>query len=261
MIKKWSKFLESHQDVELQTREFKDFKDKLKSLIKDSDFGLPGQFYRSYSYTAQSNKGDLDPEKDFQVVNNWMTENGWSIDRVKSLVKNWIGINTFSDTCSSEYVSECAPIDYYLYKITDGEFPLQGYEWSFFGDTEWEQEEFIIRFRYGWHLTRYGRMCIEQNLPIKQFFKRVSDNSGYDELIAGFAGRFIIRPSINDCTRHYFVQDEECYLDLESFYEWIKSESSLNIDKKNLIEMLHEYFGQFDMKIRVMGDDAIIKFK
>jgi hypothetical protein len=257
----WVKFLESHIDTENQHRDFGDFKDLLKSLIESSDYGLPKQFYRSYSYTAQSNKGDLDPEKDFQIVNNWMTENGWSLERAKLFAKNWKSSETFADYCLRSNISKCAPIDYYLYKITDGEFPLQGYEWTFFGDTDWEKEEFEIRFRYGWHLTRYGRMCIEQNLPIKQFFNKVSNTCGYDELVAGFAGRFIRRPSINDCSQHYFIQDDECYLDLESFLKWIESESSLNVDMKNLTEMLTEYFNQFDMKVRIIGQDAIIKFK
>lgn len=85
-----------------------------------------------------------------------------------------IGGNFASDLITSN-VSQCAPIDYYLYKVTAGEFPLQGYEWTFFGDTDWEQEEFTIRFNYGWHLTRYGRLCIEQNLDYKEFFKKVSE--------------------------------------------------------------------------------------
>ena len=56
-------------ELEAQKRDFEEFKMLLQKLIKDSDYGLPGQFYRSYSYTAQANKGDLDPEKDFQIIN------------------------------------------------------------------------------------------------------------------------------------------------------------------------------------------------
>lgn len=132
MLKNWSKFLESHFELENQRRDYQDFVDLLKGFIRESDYGLPQQFYRSYSYTAQSNKGDLDPQKDFDIVNNWMSEHGWPFDKAKKFAKNYRG--EFSSGLLTSNVSGCDPIDYYLYKVTDGEFLLQGYEWTFFGD-------------------------------------------------------------------------------------------------------------------------------
>lgn len=259
MIKDWSKFLESHQDDESQKRDFADFKRKLADFIEESDYGLPQQFYRSYSYTAQANKGNLDPEKDFQIVNNWMSENGWPLDRAEKFAKNWIGNNTFSDECISKNVSQCAPIDYYLYKITQGEFPLQGFEWSFFGDHEWEREEFEIRFRYGWHLTRYGRMCIEQNTTLKDYFGKITDDSGFTGLITNFTERYIDNPGpfVKD---HFFTQDDECYLDIESFSKWIISETSLDLDQKDITKNLIDFFEKMGFGVRVIGQDIVIKY-
>lgn len=264
MIKKWSKFLESNLELESQKRDFEEFKRLLKKFIEDSDYGLPGQFYRSYSYTAQVNKGDLDPERDFQIVNNWMTENGWSLDRTQNLAKNWRS-GTFSDECISKNVSECAPLDYYLYKITQGEFPLQGFEWDFFTDSDWEQEELGIRFRYGWHLTRYGRMCIEQNMYIQEYFDKVTTDSGFGDLLIGFAARFILRlhrdEALTKLGNCFFVQDNECYLDLESYSKWLISESSSKVSKETITEDLTHFFRQFGLKVRVIGDDMIIKYE
>ena len=264
MIKKWSKFLESNIELESQKRDFEEFKMLLQKLIDDSDYGLSGQFYRNYSYTAQANKGDLDPERDFQIVNNWMTENGWPLDRAEKFAKNWQG-GTFSDECLRKTVSECAPVDYYLYKITQGEFPLQGFEWSFFGDDDWSQEELSIRFRYGWHLTRYGRMCIQQNMSIQEYFDKVTDDSGFGDLLIGFAAKFILRlnrdEALDEVNQCFFAQDNECYLDLDSYSKWLVSESSSRVSKETITEDLTNFFRQLGLNVRVIGDDMIIKYK
>ena len=263
MIKKWSKFLESNMELEAQKRDFEEFKMLLQKLIRDSDYGLPKQFYRNYSYTAQANKGDLDPERDFQIVNNWMTENGWSLDRAEKFAKNWKGY--FSSECLNQNISECAPLDYYLYKITKGNFPLQGFEWDFFTDSDWEQEELGIRFRYGWHLTRYGRMVIEQNMDMKEYFDKVTNDSGFGDLLIGFAAKFILRlrkdVALEQVSQCFFVQDNECYLDLESYSKWLFSESSSRVSKETVTEDLTHFFRQYGLNVRVIGDDMIIKYK
>ena len=265
MINNWSKFLESNIELEAQKRDFEEFKMLLQKLIKDSDYGLPKQFYRNYSYTAQSNKGNLDPERDFEIVNNWMKGNGWTLDRSEKFAKNWIGNNTFSDECIRQRVSECAPLDYYLYKITQGEFPLQGFEWTYFGDEDWEQEELNIRFRYGWHLTRYGRMVIEQNMNLKEYFDKVTNDSGFSDLLIGFAAKFILRlrknEVIDQVSQCFFVDDNECYLDLESYSKWLISESSSQISKEIITEDLTHFFRQYGLNVRVIGDDMMIKYK
>lgn len=246
MLKSWTKFLESFES------DF--YHDEFISLLNNltGNFDLPSQFHRNYSYTAQSNKGDIDPEEDFKIIDSYMEENGWPFSVVKQYAKIWYDDGILYNGISGH----CAPVDYYLYKATDGKFPLQGFEWNNVFDTE----EYLIKFQYGWHLTRYGRLCIQQNMTLKEFFSKVTTDLGFSEIIYGFIRRYIsdnhIIPLIDDA---FFVQDDECYLDLELYAKFLISEIG-GITKSQAIDELTEYLTLLGFKLRIIGDDLIIKY-
>lgn len=169
MIKKYQSFFESITIKLSIEKAFKNFCETLiecgYELTKNSD----SRAYNSYNYVAQENKGDLDPEVDFREIDEYMSENGWDLKNVNQLID---GITNFTDKIEREGVSQTAAVDYYLYKITKKEFPLQGYKWDLVAmdDPDPEINEFVIRFSYGWHKTRYGKLVILQNMKsIKEF--------------------------------------------------------------------------------------------
>lgn len=174
MIKKYAPFLES-----VVEHEFMSFKEVLKECQEYyNENGSPG-FEGSYSLSAKLYRDHLmDPERDFELVNKYMTENGFPLEMVKNLVKN---LQFSRKIYSNTAISKCAPTDYYLYKITNGEFPLQGYEWDIREDSRWNvsggTDELLIRYLYGWHKSKYGKIIIEQNMgTVKNFIMKTFNN-------------------------------------------------------------------------------------
>ena len=163
MINTYSKFFEnmtlsrklSYEDA------YKDFINTLDDCV---DFYKKDhkQFDRWYSVSAKNEGVDISPEDDFKLVNKYMIEKGWGSKTISELSKGFDGkgnMLTLNQKLIEDNPSRCAPIDYYLFKITDEEFPLQGYSWDGI-----EDEELIIRYSYGFHKTKYGKVLIEQNM-------------------------------------------------------------------------------------------------
>ena len=188
MIRKYQKFLEELKITkELTTQEaFINFIDELKECqhyyAYRSDFELR-QFQNSYSYSAKDKRPsgrpreNSDPEEDFKLVDNYMSKQGWTLETVQALAEEY-GKDGFNVRIENINPSTCGPIDYYLYIVTEKTFPLQGYEWDFDKNASLSgdilENEYLIRFGYGWHNTKYGKLCIEQNLgSVSEFFKRV----------------------------------------------------------------------------------------
>ena len=90
-------------------------------------------------------------------------------------------------------------VDYYLYRIgemvsypgNDWTPPLGGDGWNI-PKNEMDDEEFMIRFAYGYHHTKYGQLYIEQNLTdgktLEQEVKEW-DLMGYQKLGDWFEGK------------------------------------------------------------------------
>ncbi len=148
---------------------------------------------RSYSDLC---KTDNDPETDFNKMQSYMDSRGFSIERVKELfskennskcgfdlidlydgnktninarpefqeVRQWI-VNSRTSLLRG-LDSESASVDVYLYKLFEKigldknlvELGGSGWsDWSNGGD-----DEALIRYRYGYHQTKYGQLMLQQ---------------------------------------------------------------------------------------------------
>lgn len=180
ILRKYNKFLEELKITrELTTSQaFDEFIELIKECPDkiDSD----GAFHLNYSYAAQERRNNFDPESDFNNINEYMSRNGYDLETINKLAEDY-GRDSFNLRIEDLNPSRCAAIDYYLYKITNETFPLQGYRWddmiSDGGDMSGDPtiNEFLIRFGYGWHNTKYGRLCIEQNMKLEDFLQKVKE--------------------------------------------------------------------------------------
>jgi hypothetical protein len=127
--------------------------------------------FQSYSRIAQTNKN---PDTDFALIDKFMTKYGWPIEKVRKLAHS---IPLFTYEVESSRASDTGAIDYYLYKITNHEFPLSGLTWTndvFMNSLEPDENEYLIKYAYGWHKTSYGKLIIKQNLnSIESFMEKV----------------------------------------------------------------------------------------
>lgn len=169
MIKKYQLFLEqitlsktlSHDEA------FLDFLNTIfecQKYYSDQNFDGMNPFSHSYTMCAKShNDHNMDPERDLQLIKNYMRKYGWSEENVAELSK----MPNFFNRIYRENTTASAPMDYYLYSITNNQFPLQGYKWEIDQNGEeryGDENELIIRFSYGWHRSKYGKLVIKQNI-------------------------------------------------------------------------------------------------
>lgn len=270
MIKKYQSFFGSITIKLSIEKAFKNFCETLGKCQSYLSENSDSRAYNSYSYVAQENKGDIDPEIDFREIDKYMSENGWDLKTVKELTD---GITNFADRMEREQISRTAAVDYYLYKITKNEFPLQGYEWHIesMDDPEQENNEFLIKFSYGWHKTRYGRLVILQNMgSIEKFFSTAFKN------VPDYVFMFITSNyhlSFSDTQRekimkNFFLDEEisEIYIDSDNLLIELKelepTRISLNsnerdgtpIEKEKLLIISQGEFDKFIVNILLKND-------
>jgi hypothetical protein len=219
MIKKYKLFFESFsisKDFNSYEEAYENFEESLMDvmeIIKSKGLNVA---LTNYSNAAQSNR-NYDPEYDFGIVDGYMSKMGWTMNNVRKLMANVPNFLDKADRTGARLASGAG--DYYFYKITNGRYPLQGYEWSFDEDAPYEENEYLIRFSYGWHTTKYGRLVIEQNLgSISNFIKICRQNipETIVNMIVSKIYDTTISREINKNNNYIVAYDNEFYLDSES---------------------------------------------
>lgn len=266
---RYIKLFESKKEDEDTQHDMEDFASKLVDVQNYFDRNTFPQFRRSYSSIAKlsyERRYFTDPENDFNLVNDKMCDLGWDFDRSKLLYKNYSDINgSFCGDILSNGDSMCAPTDYYLYKLTDGEFPLQGIEWDeFYGGHDYlgDESEFTIKFSYGWHLTKYGRLCILQNMSMLEFFKKSNENisTAFIDLIKSAMENYCSQLVNHEIDKYFIVQENYVYIDI-GLYEYILTETSIIISEDRFIEVICDFFKDM-CEVTVIGkSDIRLKFK
>jgi hypothetical protein len=253
MIKKYQKFLEEIKiSKNLTTEEaFSEFIEQLRECGDHYGQELR-QFSHSYSDSAQNKVKNFDPEEDFKLVNDYMSKRGFDLETVQALAEEY-GRDSFNIRIEDLNPSRCAPIDYYLYMITEKTFPLQGYEWNFGKDGSMGGDildnEYLIRFGYGWHNTKYGKLCIEQNLgSVNNFIKKVLEfipsyilnkfinNNKYKLFKSIYGGDYI--DFVKSFMDVFLFMDDSYYVHLDELYDICKPHFNYEISLDKFYDLI-----------------------
>lgn len=129
---------------------------------------------RSYSDVCKKNG---DPDEDFSEMQNFMDSKGFTIEKIKELFSNennqQIGLSIVDTYNKLDSIS--ATVDVYFYKLFEklgldnNIVSLGGSGWC-----DWnigEEDEAFIRYRYGYHTTKYGQLMIKQSGMTEEEFK------------------------------------------------------------------------------------------
>lgn len=151
MIKRYNQFIKEsnwYQDLELQ--------EIIEEIGRENGM--------SYSELCKTNK---DPEEDFNTFQSHLNETGWTIDKIShehtrddliSLYRRLDSVNGLVDTYF-----------YFLFKklnIEDDLISLGGMGWE---DYTVSEDEAFIRYSYGYHNTKYGKLAILSFGTIEDF--------------------------------------------------------------------------------------------
>lgn len=137
---------------------------------------------RSYSDCCKTKN---DPNEDFEKIQEFMDSNGFTLSKIKYLFSeennkecgyDIIDFYFGDNSQLSSLNSECASVDIYLYKLFEilgldkDIIALGGDGWA----TQTDEEEVFIRYRYGYHKTKYGKMMLDQMKISEEKFIEIS---------------------------------------------------------------------------------------
>lgn len=163
--------------TKIEQSNFNHYKGQLKSYRNDfSDSILSlGRFYgTSFSRLAGSN---YSPDEDFDEMQKMLNRVGFTLDVIGKLFNPVVSIflhQDFNNFVENNLDDKSGYIDMYLYKLNE-KFNLNttvwlgGYGW---GDaiSDDPREEYVIKYSYGYHKTKYGQMFLEQMKLSKEDF-------------------------------------------------------------------------------------------
>ena len=148
----------------------KDYRDDFSDSISSLD-----RFYgSSFSKLAGSK---YNPEQDFDEMQRMLDRAGFTLDVIGKLFNPAVSVflhQDFQNFVESGLDGLSGYIDMYLYKLNE-KFNLNttvwlgGYGW---GDylNEQPEEEYMVKYAYGYHKTKYGQMFLEQMKLSKEDF-------------------------------------------------------------------------------------------
>jgi hypothetical protein len=149
-----------------------DLRDEFEeSVIDMSDF-FPGYF------SDMCKKEDANPEGDYQEMQKLLDKKGWNFESIKNLFSeeaNKLVSKDFSGWFNSygQIGSQNGHCDVYLY-FTAKNLGLNANDIISLGGDGWanynEGDEMYIRYRYGYHQTKYGQLMLDQiGYTVEQF--------------------------------------------------------------------------------------------
>ena len=149
---------------------------KIRQRLKDarSEFGdsiksLSERFFRS-SFSGLAQNINSNPEQDVEEMQRILNRAGFTIEILKKLFNPVISVFTsesfarFIETNSLD--DENGYVDIYLYKLNE---QLDLNTTVFLGGAGWgdalndnPEEEYVVKYSYGYHKTPYGKLFLEQ---------------------------------------------------------------------------------------------------
>jgi hypothetical protein len=148
----------------------KDYRDDFSDSISSLD-----RFYgSSFSRLASSNHN---PDEDFEEMQKMLNRAGFTLDVIGKLFNPAVSVflhQDFNNFVESGLDDKSGYIDMYLYKLNE-KFNLNTTVWlggDGWGDAldEQPEEEYMVKYAYGYHKTKYGQMFLEQMKLSKEDF-------------------------------------------------------------------------------------------
>jgi hypothetical protein len=140
-----------------------------RSEFSDSIKTLSIRFFKS-SFSSLASSKDSKPDEDFEEMQRMLNRAGFTLDILKKLFNPIVSVFTSQDF--HEFIERNSLdetngyIDIYLYKLNEKldlntTVYLGGEGWGYVLETE-PDEEYVIKYAYGYHKTPYGKLFLDQ---------------------------------------------------------------------------------------------------
>jgi hypothetical protein len=140
-----------------------------RSEFSDTIQTLAIRFFKK-SFSSLASNIDSKPDEDFEEMQRMLNRAGFTLDMLKKLFNPIVSVFTSQDF--HEFIERNSLdekngyIDIYLYKLNEKldlntTVYLGGEGWGYALETE-PEEEYVIKYSYGYHKTPYGKLFLDQ---------------------------------------------------------------------------------------------------
>ena len=140
-----------------------------RNEFSDSIINLCQRFFKS-SFSSLAANGNSNPDEDFEEIQKMLNRAGFTLDLLKKLFNPVVSVFTSQDF--HEFIERNSLddkngyVDIYLYKLNEKldlntTVYLGGEGWGYALETE-PEEEYVIKYSYGYHKTPYGKLFLDQ---------------------------------------------------------------------------------------------------
>jgi hypothetical protein len=140
-----------------------------RSEFSDTIKTLSIRFFKK-SFSSLASNIDSKPDEDFEEMQRMLNRAGFTLDMLKKLFNPIVSVFTSHDF--HEFIERNSLdekngyIDIYLYKLNEKldlntTVYLGGEGWGYALETE-PEEEYVIKYAYGYHKTPYGKLFLDQ---------------------------------------------------------------------------------------------------
>lgn len=244
----FEKIMSEHQQWLIGLRE--DFAD----LIKDCSSGS------SYSDLC---KKKTDPNIDVEEVQKDLDECGWNLQSILNLFSQEVDTITnqkFEDFINSYGLdNKNGIVDIYLYKLAEtlgkdsNIVELGGGGWSEYAK---EPEESLIRYRYGYHHTKYGQLMLQQCRLSEEKFIEMALTELRNEIIESLKNEF--ESPKEDFNSLIFVDDDRIIVYVNDILSLVIDRFQNDTDRDYLLSLIAKNIEGTGLSILDTGTDLIL---
>jgi hypothetical protein len=140
-----------------------------RSEFSDSIKNLCERFFKG-SFSGLASNKDSKPDEDFEEIQRMLNRAGFTLDVLKKLFNPIVSVFTSQDFHKfierNSLDEKNGYVDIYLYKLNEKldlntTVYLGGEGWGYVLETE-PEEEYVIKYSYGYHKTPYGKLFLDQ---------------------------------------------------------------------------------------------------
>lgn len=236
MIKRYKKFINESVDSFEKKQEIELFRDRFYTAILEIEEGT--------SFSVLCKRRNADPYIDYSNMQKEMDDLGFSLTTIKNLFSD--EFNELSGLDIFEFISQrsldgiSGNVDIYLYYTIEklgldkNRYELGGYGWStIIGDDDYSGEESIIRYGYGYHKTKYGKLMLENSGITEDEFRRSAHLGLSKEIINNWSGIFIPNFGSDNYRNSYYKMDDFVIIEPDRFIIFTKKLSDAIIKESN----------------------------
>lgn len=226
-------------------------------------------FQASYSMLSRKEKIG----NDFEEMQKSMDDMTWNFEKISDVFSkendDLLGGENLIDSYNRYLDDYSGYVDFYIYRLAEklgldnSKIYLGGDGW---GEQNWDPEEAMIRYKYGYHTTEYGKLLMKQIGMSDSDMSIIISGQIYEDLSEELDGILItllktnkdyLNVRLNSLDYYSTIDDDRIIIDIGLMEKDLGDDS---INAEMIIKKIMDYYNGLDI-FQVIGDELIIWLK